>query len=86
MAMVKSLYQIADDCKDLRDEIHKTVKIKRSKTTQGEIASWVDNVLKLQADLAKKVDEVLERLVRLEDEVRKGMRPEMLRKARKAKK
>jgi len=80
MAMVKSLYQIADESKDLRDEIHKTIKINRNKTTPGEISAWVDRTLQLQSDLAKKADELAERLVRLEDEIRKGFRPEMPRR------
>ena len=81
MAMVKNLYQIADDAKELRDEIHKTIDVKgRKKTDSGEISIWASKSLELLGDLAKKADEIMERLVRLEDEVRKDARPELLRK------
>ena len=80
MAMVKNLYQISEGSNDLRDEIHRTVKLKKRKVGVGEISAWVDKTLQMQADLAKKVDELVERLVRLEDEIRKGGRPEMLRR------
>lgn len=81
MAMVKNLYQIADDARQLKDEIHKTIDAKgRKKTDSGEISAWVSKTSELLTDLAKKADEIMERLVRLEDEVRQGSRPEMLRK------
>jgi hypothetical protein len=68
--MVKNVYEIIDDANNLRDKIHKSVKIKKE-VRYGEIAGWADKTLQLQADLAKKVDELFERFVRLEDEVRK---------------
>jgi hypothetical protein len=76
--MVKDLHEIADASKSLKDEVHKTIETnKNAKTTPGEIANWVTRTLELQADLAKKTDEIVERLVRLEDEVRKTrFRPE----------
>ena len=78
MAMVKDLHEIEDESKSLKDEVHKTIKTNRNaKTTPGEVANWVIRTLELQADLAKKTDEIVERLVRLEDEVRKTrFRPE----------
>ena len=83
--MVKNLYQISDDCKSLREEIHRTVKARKKKLDAADVSMWADKTLRLQSDLAKKADEILERLVRLEDEVRQKVRPEMLRKARKVK-
>ncbi|MCX6774605.1 MAG: hypothetical protein NTY99_00765 [DPANN group archaeon] len=76
--MVKDLHEIEDESKSLKDEVDKTLKVNRNaKTTPGEIANWVTRTLELQADLAKKTDELVERLVRLEDEVRKSrFRPE----------
>jgi hypothetical protein len=83
MAMVKNVYEIVDDTNDLRERIHKSIKTKRNKLRIGEVAGWHDKSLALQADLAKKLDELYERFVRLEDEVRKGrFRPEMLRKGK----
>jgi hypothetical protein len=76
--MVKDLHEIEDASKSLKDEVHKTIETnKNAKTTPGEVANWVTRTLELQADLAKKTDEIVERLVRLEDEVRKTrFRPE----------
>lgn len=74
--MVKKLFEIIDDANDLREKIHKSVKTKKE-VRYGEIAGWADKSLQLQADLAKKLDELFERFVRLEDEVRKkGSRAE----------
>jgi len=68
--MVRKLFEIIDEANDLRERIHRSVKTKRE-IMSGEILGWDDRMLQLQADLAKKVDELFERLVRLEDEVRK---------------
>ena len=68
--MVKKLFEIIDDANDLREKIHKSVKTKKE-VRYGEIAGWDDKILQLQADLAKKLDELFERFVRLEDEVRR---------------
>jgi hypothetical protein len=77
MAMVKHVFEIIDDANELRQKIHKGIDIKVGKIERGEIAGWNDKSLQLLSDLAKKVDEIYERLVRLEDEVRKkGARSE----------
>jgi len=68
--MVRKLFEIIDEANDLRDRIHKSVKTKKE-VRYGEIAGWDDKSLQLLSDLAKKVDELFERFVRLEDEVRK---------------
>lgn len=87
MAMVKHVFEIIDDASDLRDKIHKSIKIKREKMRLGEIAGWTDKSLSLQIDLSKKVDELFERLVRLEDETRKsGARAEAVPSYQTAKK
>lgn len=80
MAMVRNVYDIVDEANDLREKIHKSVKLKKGKVGAAEISGWADKTLSLEADLAKKLDELYERFVRLEDEVRKKRRPEMLRK------
>ena len=78
--MVRNVYDIVDEANDLKEKIHKSVKLKKGKVSTAEISGWAGETLSLQADLAKKLDELYERFVRLEDEVRKGRRPEMLRR------
>jgi hypothetical protein len=74
--MVKETFQIGDEAKELREKIHKSVEIKKRKIGAGEISGWLDKTLELEENLSKKLDELVERFVRLEDEVRKGKRPE----------
>lgn len=79
MAMVRKVFEIIDGANNLRDRIHKSAEIKKE-TKAGELVGWADESAQLLSDLAKKVDELFERLVRLEDEVRKRTRPEMLKR------
>ena len=77
LAMVKFTYQIGDEAKDMREKIHTAITTNKGKINPGEISGWVDKALELDENLSKKLDELFERLVRLEDEVRKeGPRPE----------
>jgi|GEM_PF-2148271 predicted transcriptional regulator len=82
--MVKNIYEIVDEAKDLRESVHETWKVKKE-IKPSEIAGWVEKTLVLQENLAMKVDEIMERLVRIEDEVRRKIRPEQIPKIKKKK-
>ncbi|MEM2874236.1 MAG: hypothetical protein QW063_02215 [Candidatus Nanoarchaeia archaeon] len=82
MAMVKNIYDIIDEAKEHKIAIHEAAKTKKDRISIGEIAGWNEKILQLQIDTAEKLNEFVERLVRLEDEVRKKVRPEMPRKAK----
>jgi len=85
MAGIEHVYQIADAAKELRKKIHKDLEVKKMKDiSAGEIAGWLDKTLEMQEASARKLDELFERLVRLEDETRKSRaRSEMLQKPKK---
>ncbi|MEM2954448.1 MAG: hypothetical protein QW625_00645 [Candidatus Nanoarchaeia archaeon] len=80
--MVKHTYEIIDYAKELKEKIHANFDEKKE-VKWSEIINWIENTLDLQIDLAEKINEVLERLVRLEDEVRKKYRPEEIPKIKK---
>ncbi|MEM4714411.1 MAG: hypothetical protein QXQ79_02635 [Candidatus Nanoarchaeia archaeon] len=80
--MVKHTYEIIDYAKELKEKIHANFDEKKE-VKWSEIINWIENALDLQIDLAEKINEVLERLVRLEDEVRKKYRPEEIPKIKK---
>ncbi|MGB9675398.1 MAG: hypothetical protein ACP5IJ_00785 [Candidatus Nanoarchaeia archaeon] len=77
--MVRHIFEIADEAKELKEAIHETWKTKKE-IRPAEIAGWAEKILELEKDLALKLDEVVERLVRIEDEVRKKIRPEQIPK------
>jgi len=71
---MRHVFEILDQAKEMRGKI-------RDAFQEGDLnpqllASWVDKALELDEAIAKKLDELFERLVRLEDEVRGGKGPQ----------
>ncbi len=66
---MEHVFEILDQAKDLREKIRQTFK-KGAEMNHPLIASWIDKSLELDEVVANKLDELFERLVRLEDEIR----------------
>ena len=73
---LEHIYRIGDEAKELRKRLHRTLEL-NEKITANHLISVLDVVCELHELTAKKLDEIIERLVRLEDEVRRKPRPEM---------
>ena len=66
-------YRIADEAKEFRKKLHKALEQKQ-KLDAGHIIPVLDTLFELHEITGKKLDEMMERLVDLEDEVRKKPR------------
>jgi len=77
-------YRIADEAKEFRKKLHKALEQKQN-LSAGHIIPVLDALFELHEITGKKLDEMMERLVRLEDEVRKKPRPRAFSRAKRKK-
>jgi len=82
---LEHIYEIVEEARALKKRVHASLE-RGEQINTGKLASVLDSMCDLTELTAKKLDEVVERFVRLEDEVRKGrgsqMRPAMGKKRR----
>jgi len=71
---MEQVFKILDEAKETREKIRAA--FQAGDLNPQLLASWVDKSLELDEAEAKKLDELFERLVRLEDEVRGGKGPQ----------
>jgi len=80
---IEHSYQIGDEARALKKKIHRHLE-QKEKIESGHLLSILRDMCELHEAAASKLDEFIERLVRFEDEVRKGRRPEMRMTEKKA--
>jgi len=73
---IEHIYQIGDEARALKKKIHRHLE-QKEKIDSGHLLSILRDMCELHEATAAKMDEIVERLVRFEDEMRKGIRPEM---------
>jgi len=73
---IEHIYQIGDEARTLKNKLHRHLE-QKEKINSGRLLFILTKLCELHEATAMKLDEVVERLVRFEDEVRKGARPEM---------
>lgn len=71
---MEHVFEILDQAKKTLEEIKKAAD--EGKIDNELLASWTETSIKLDEVEAKKLNELFERLVRLEDEVRGGKGPQ----------
>ena len=71
---MKHVFEILDEAKEMRNKIREA--FQAGDLNPQLLASWIDKSLELDEAEAKKLDELFERLVRLEDEIRGGKGPQ----------
>ncbi|MEM4248582.1 MAG: hypothetical protein QXH80_04890, partial [Candidatus Nanoarchaeia archaeon] len=77
-------YRITDEAKEFRKKLHKALEQKQ-KLNAGHLIPILDALFELHEITGKKLDEIMERLVRLEDEIRKKPRPHSIARPKKKK-
>ena len=65
---LEHVFQIIDEAKDLKGKIKEA--FLAGDVPKELLASWIEKVLELDELEARKLDELFERLVKLEDEIR----------------
>ncbi len=73
---IEHIYQIGDEARALKKKLHRHLE-QKEKINSGRLLSILTELCELHEATAMKLDEVVERLVRFEDEMRRGRRPEM---------